>query len=592
MLRSAYQKASVDLPSPGFFCFVAVLLLLGMPAGRAQTKLASTTVLGNHAFESGQILDWLSSKPGLPFSRAAVQRDSEAILARYHEQGYLHARVDSTRAEMDPDSTRAVVFFFLSEGGQAVVRAIELKGNASIPAEKLLSGMTTQVGSAFLPPVLESDLQGILRAYESSGFPLTRISIGDIRFLDDTGIAIELGIEEGVAAQVSELTIEGNRTTRHDVIVREARMNENEPYTEQLGERIKRRLERLELFSTVSSPQFYLSREGKGGLLIQVSEGNPNRFDGIVGYVPGTQGQKGFITGLIDVQLRNLFGTGRRLATRWYRENQTSQELSLEYREPWVASLPVNATIGFHQRKQDSTYIRQTYDISLALMITEELSAGFTFEQANVFATERAQNPVGGSHSTNFGLSVFFDSRDNPVLPASGVVYRTAYEVGTKILEARPPDRPRSEDRTGRLTFDMEYFLSPLFHQVIALGAHIRDFQSSIIEQSDLFRLGGAATLRGYRESQFLGSRLIWGTAEYRFLVGGRSFVYGFMDAGSIVLPDNPAAGLVKSEQTKIGYGVGIRVDTSLGLIGVSLALGEHDTMRTGKLHLRLINEF
>jgi outer membrane protein insertion porin family len=112
------------------------------------------------------------------------------------------------------------------------------------------------------------------------------------------------------------------------------------------------------------------------------------------------------------------------------------------------------------------------------------------------------------------------------------------------------------------------------------------------MDKSDLFRLGGAATLRGYREGQFLGSRLVWTNLEYRFLVALRSFFYGFIDVGYIAQPSITAIGLTASERSKIGYGVGVRIDSALGLIGVSFALGEGDTFSTSKIHIRLINEF
>jgi outer membrane translocation and assembly module TamA len=75
-------------------------------------------------------------------------------------------------------------------------------------------------------------------------------------------------------------------------------------------------------------------------------------------------------------------------------------------------------------------------------------------------------------------------------------------------------------------------------------------------------------------------------------MVDRRSFLYGFLDAGYIATPDQPQAGLQASEQTKIGYGVGVRLDTRLGLIGVSIGLGQGDTFSTAKLHIRLINAF
>ena len=138
----------------------------------------------------------------------------------------------------------------------------------------------------------------------------------------------------------------------------------------------------------------------------------------------------------------------------------------------------------------------------------------------------------------------------------------------------------------------MEYTLSLAPRHLLNAALHAREFRSGGIEISDLYRLGGATTLRGYREGQFLGSRLVWANLEYRLLVAPRSFVYLFSDVGYISTANGLVAGLTGSEQTKIGYGIGTRVDTALGLLGVSIALGQGDTFSTAKLHVRLINEF
>ena len=59
-----------------------------------------------------------------------------------------------------------------------------------------------------------------------------------------------------------------------------------------------------------------------------------------------------------------------------------------------------------------------------------------------------------------------------------------------------------------------------------------------------------------------------------------------------MLTPDRPEVGLVRQELSRLGYGAGLRVDTPLGLIGVSLAFGKGDTFGTSKLHVRLANEF
>jgi outer membrane protein insertion porin family len=190
------------------------------------------------------------------------------------------------------------------------------------------------------------------------------------------------------------------------------------------------------------------------------------------------------------------------------------------------------------------------------------------------------------------GVSVSYDSRNDPVTPTSGLRYRTEYRTGIKEIRASALQRSSDRSSTQSLSFDLEYLFSPLQKQVLAANVSARDFRSGAVELSDMYRLGGSNTLRGYREGQFLGSRIAWSNLEYRLLTDQRSYAFGFVDIGYVLIPDRPEAGLVKQEIYKVGYGAGIRMDTPLGLIGVSLAFGEGDTFSTAKLHIRLINEF
>jgi outer membrane protein insertion porin family len=187
---------------------------------------------------------------------------------------------------------------------------------------------------------------------------------------------------------------------------------------------------------------------------------------------------------------------------------------------------------------------------------------------------------------------VKYDSRDNPVTPTHGLLYSTEYQTGIKQTLSNDAFPVGSRSTTRKIVFDLLYYLSPFPRQVISTELHLRDFSNDHADVSDLFRIGGATTLRGYREGFFIGSRLAWTNLEYRVLVTPRSYFYGFMDFGYIVQPAFATPDGRTSEQNKIGYGIGVRMDSDLGLIGVSIALGEGDTFSTAKIHIRLINEF
>ena len=107
-----------------------------------------------------------------------------------------------------------------------------------------------------------------------------------------------------------------------------------------------------------------------------------------------------------------------------------------------------------------------------------------------------------------------------------------------------------------------------------------------------MYRFGGMRTLRGYRESQFLGSRVAWSNTEYRFILARRSFFYVFVDGGYYLRPADDVRGIARTDAFKYGYGLGLQLETGLGNLGVSFALGQGDSFSNGKIHFGLINEF
>lgn len=575
--------------------FVALLSILTTDACPAQQirTVRTITVIGNRAVPSSTVLEWMETRQGGPFRHSDLARIDSGLA----EAGFPLGRIDSIGFRQAADSLSSDLLLYIREGNPARLADIRLEGAANLDATSLLTTSGLTPGESFTPRALELGIAAVLKQYESAGYPFARIEIGDIQFREGqehVETNVSLFVHEGPAARISDLRVEGNSTTQAGVIERAARFRPGELYYGDLPARIKSRLEKLQLFSSVSMPELFVNKDQSVGLLVRVVEASPNRFDGIIGYVPaGTSGGSGYVTGFVDVQFKNIFGTARKLSARWNRETQVTQDIALRYREPWVASLPISADVGYGQRKQDSTYVRESYDLALEMSIAENLTVGLVATGGNVTPSEGfGKSVVGRSSALSIGVTLAYDGRDDQVTPTSGIRYRTEYHTGRKETHTPVRGGVGEKNATQLLSFDADYYTSLLRNQVLAILVASRDLRSGAIEFGDLFRLGGANTLRGYREGQFLGSRIAWANLEYRLLAGQRSYVFGFFDLGYASMPSRPEAGLTGDEIRRIGYGAGLRLDTPLGLIGVSLAFGQGDTFSTAKLHLRLVNEF
>lgn len=580
------------------FLLVLLCLLVEASAGATPPTIRSISVSGNSVFSEREILGWLSSKPGLVFSRAILENDQQKVLQNYLQSGYYDAAVEANGVEYSNDSASVNIVLHLNEGEQTVIGNLSIAGSRQFSEAELLEPFDTKSGNSLDQATLERDIDEMLRRYERIGYPFTECAVEKTESRTDEEhklLDVTLRLTENDKVTIDEIRVEGNKETDPSVVVRETRLAYGETFSPVKVDAIKPRLMRLNIFADVAEPELYL-RNQKGGLLIKVREGNTNTFDGVIGYIPGSiAGESGYVTGLVSVSMRNLFGTGRKFSLRWQREDRFSQELGLRYLEPWIAGYPVNIGGGFFQRKQDTTYVRRAFDLKTELMISEELTVAGLFNTESVIPSDSTFRTVFRSSTYSFGAEIQYDTRDDFSSPTSGVRYRTDYNYGTKRFSNIPAaysSRIKQKVTVQRITLDLDFFVSTFSRQVVALGLHGRELQSGQLEESEMFRFGGSRTLRGYRENQFLGSRVMWSNAEYRFLLARRSFLYAFIDTGYYLRPADEVRTIAKSDAFKYGYGIGIQLETGLGTMGVSFALGEGDTFTNGKIHFGLINEF
>src|SRR5690606_26046770 len=129
-------------------------------------------------------------------------------------------------------------------------------------------------------------------------------------------------------------------------------------------------------------------------------------------------------------------------------------------------------------------------------------------------------------------------------------------------------------------------FVPTLRRQVLVLGGDAALLLGDVYDDSDLFRFGGATSLRGYDEEQFRGNVVGRALVEYRYQIDRTSFAFLFADVGYIRRPETP--GVSGDESVRPGYGLGLQYRTPLGLVNVSYALNPDDGPTRGKVHLGL----
>ncbi len=582
-----------------FFLFILINIFFQFNVS-AQI-ISRIEISGNKIFIEGDYLSWINIPPTQKYFHGIKDSIRTRIASKLNERGYYNFSFNDISTE-NIDTVKSRLRININEGTPTLINKIQINNPVkdSVIVNNILSRLQKE---RFIKTNIESVFSEIIDHYENKGFPFASVKIESVEFMSDSTSSdhfanLYLSINEGAKSTIDKIEIAGNDKTKNYVIIRALQIPLGEEYSQKNIDVIPEKLNRLRFFELVEQPEFYFNSKKEGVLKISIKEKQTNFFDGIAGYVPAVNDKEsGYLTGFVNVNLRNLLGTGRAASLRWQQENRYSQELELRYLEPWLFGLPFNFEGGLFQRKQDSTYVQRNFEGRLEFVATSEISASFLVAAQSTIPTQQNTNRFTIFNSSAFtsGVNLRIDTRDDFYSPTEGIFFNNTYSYTSKRING-PSDFitpiTNTEVTLQRLEFDFVFFKQFFNRQVAVLGVHGRELRGDDVESSDLYFLGGTNSLRGYREKQFQGNRILWFNLEYRLLLTRRSFAFLFFDSGYFLRNEDKQKGLPENSSFKIGYGFGLNIETGLGVLGVSFALGKGDSFSEGKIHFGIINEF
>ena len=561
------------------------------------SAFSSVTLMDNFRADSSHYANGIGNF--FASDTAGIKTGLSQIQSMYYSEGYLLFELDSLRIIPNSDSTKGTLMIYLTEGPRLLVGKLMICGNKFFDYNELTHEIETRSGHLFNQDDLEKDIDDMLAKYSAVGFPLVKISIDSIFVYENNeadSLGIALTINEGKRIRINAVRIEGNTVTKDYVILRALRIPPGNYYDEDEMVIARQRLQKLGFFQSVNPPEIFESGD-TSGILIKVVEGNTNTFDGVIGYMPAQLGQPGYFTGMIDVSMTNLFGTGRKFRAMWHQETKLTQELEIGYAEPYIFGYPINAGFDFSQRQQDTTSVSRNFGVTGTFLFNDNFSGNLSSSVLSTTPLENADSnySVFESNVLNLGLGITLDTRDEIYSPRHGVLYQTQLSLGQKKIYGPAQlitSTTQLTDFVQHLSIDFSFFHELFPRQIFAIGLHGEQVTGTELDQSDMYRLGGTNTIRGYIENQFIATKAAWTNIEYRFATGRESFFFGFLDAGYIYEQRDPIADTPAISISAYGYGIGAQVETGIGILKASYALGKGDSFIEGKIHFGIVNQF
>jgi outer membrane protein assembly factor BamA len=564
--------------------------LLAAPAGaqEARVTIDHWTIEGLTAIDHRDAAARLGLAVNSVVDTVLLKGQLESLASALADEGYVDATV---RLRTTPTAdARADVHLVVNQGERAVLGAIVHEGTDSLEAAARPGSPATQ--RPFRRAELEWNIDDWLDAYDESGFPYARIRPVGVtidRGVKPAAVTVTLRHEPGPRVILASLDLKGATSTRPEAVARAIGFTPGTVYRQSRIEEGIRRLERTGLVAAVGDVELLPGDDpAHSRLRLTIREASTGSLAGIVGY----SGLDERLSGYLDFRLNNIGGTGRRLAARWNAIEDASTLYRLTYREPFLFGRPIDAAVGLEHTIFDTLYATTRSELSLFWRIGGRTEASLAAGLDHVVVTSGLSR---SQSSGRYALGVDYDARSPSNAPRGGVLASGRLARGKTLSGVYGDDAAGTLEPILSAGLRAENYLPIGRHGVFAVLLTGRSIETnaSPVPEYELLPLGGALTLRGYREEQFYTPGYALGQFEYRILADqGGSGVFLFTDVATFAPQEAEATLWPKFDEVKVGYGSGLRIGSRVGRLGLDYGLAAGEGPLEGRIHLRAETEF
>ena len=545
--------------------------------------VVSVDVVGNEKIAKEDILNVLTVKAGDKFNIKNIEQDRNNI----YNTGYFYDNYPSY--EVVPEGVK--ITYHVMEN--PVLNSVEILGNQVYSTDKIEDMLTVKKGEILNIRQLNTDLANIEASYRQDGYILAKLR--DIS-IDESG-NLTLTFNEGI---LEGYVVKGNDKTKDYVITREMRIKPGEVFDAKKARRSMQRVYNLGFFEDVSV-KILPGKEDPNNIIMELTV--IEKRTGSFGIGAGYSSEDGLL-GMVSIGDTNFRGTGDSVKAMYEFGGDGGDDsgYSISYTKPWLDEKETTGTFRIYDRKFEyddydnsgdliETYDKknQGYELNFGRPTDEYTMNYLGFKINN---TEYRGHEDGLDRSTNtewldnnFGetrsiiASQVRDTRDNIFYPTEGT--RTSLSVEYAGLGG-------DFDYT-KLTGSVQKYYKVGHAQVLAFRGSA-GYANEDLPEAALFEVGGQNSVRGYRDGQFSGNRMLMGTMEYRFPLMNKVQGALFTDVGDAWGGKSWGSWSSIEEHLDLhaSVGLGLQMQTPIGAMRLDYGWGEDG----GRLHFNVGGNF
>ena len=521
------------------------------------------------------------------FDPDRLQFDQELLRRFYINEGYADFQVKSAHAELSPNKDAFYVTFTLEEGPQYTFGDVNVVSELKSQAAPDFTGMIlTKSGETYNASQIEDSIDAMTGELGNLGYAFVDIQPKIDRDRQKKLASVTYLIKPGPRVYVERINVTGNVRTLDEVVRREFRLSEGDPYNTAKMQRSEQRINNLGFFEKVDVKTSQGSAPDKTVVDVNVQEKSTGEVNLGAGYST-TNG----VLGDIGVRESNLLGRGQELRARFTLAARLKQA-ELGFTEPYFLNRELATGFDLYRSKQDlldeSSYnsdvrgvnLRSSYALQEKLQHAVRYSLRSTdITDIQTGASRFITGQAGRNVTSSIGQSLTYDDRDSKFSPTKGYFLSASQEMAGL----------GGDDKFLKHELKTSYYY-PIAPKWVASAlfstGYIFALDDEDVRINNRFFIGGD-DFRGFRRSgvgprdtttrDALGGNVYYvGTGELQFPLGlpdevGLSGAL-FSDVGSLWDTDDSGPEVFDNSSVRLSVGTGVLWTSPFGPIRVDLA--------------------
>lgn len=426
---------------------------------------------------------------------------------------------------------------------------------------------------------LKNTLIYISKELENQGKSFSKVQLKNIIIKSKTLFA-ELKINKSKDRTIDKIIVKGYENFPKSFLKNHFNLKLNTIFKQKKIEELSKATKNIDFISEIKPPEILFTKDSTI-IYMYLKRKQRNSFDGNVNFASKENGNLLF-NGNINLNLNNTLNKGEKFELYYNNIGEEKQEFSLSAETPYIFNSKISPEFTFLIHKEDSTFISTKFESRTSYKLNQKTNIAFTY---NSESSKNLNNEINNNTETynNYFIGLKFQYR----------LKKNDFFLNDKFnIEINPSIGKRNTNLENLSQIKIESKLSYLLDINSKNSFYINNETGVLISDNllnnELFRIGGANTIRGFNEQSLFTEKYSFLNIEYRYLTSSKSYFYTITDIAKLN---------VNSESKNlIGLGLGYLFTSNNSQINISSVTSKNNNqnidLKNTKLLISWVNFF